>query len=218
MRRFVVIGLGTFGATVARRLHALGQEVVAIDRRAEAVDAIGASVVRAVVGDASNRAVLEEAGATQADVAIISTGEDLAASILAVLAVRDSGIKEIHVKVRSEEHARITDALGAAGSIFPEHESALGLASRLTAGALLQYVQLGPHLSLQEMAVPEAWQGKTLRELALPQQRRVQVVAVHDVLRDDMIAVPAADRVLTPSDALLVAGDPKELEALARLR
>src|SRR5690606_32865453 len=99
MKRFIVIGLGNFGNFLARRLHELGQEVVAIDQRPEVVDAIGPHVGRAVVGDATQRAVLEEAGARASDAAVISTGDNLAASILALLAVRDTGVKEIFVKV-----------------------------------------------------------------------------------------------------------------------
>jgi trk system potassium uptake protein len=218
VKRFIVIGLGNFGRTLAERLHELGQEVVAIDSRPDVVDAMGPKVTHALVGDATNKAILEEAGARRADAAVVATGGNLAASILSLLALRDLEVKEIYVKVRSHEHARVADALGAEESIFPEKESALGLASRVTTGALLQYVQLGAALSLQEMAVPEAWYGKTLRELALPSAYRVQVVAVHDVLRDEMIPVPDPDRALTQSDALLVAGDPKVLENLAKLK
>ena len=217
MKRFIVIGLGNFGSTLARRLHDLGQEVVAIDARAVVVDAMGPHVARALVGDATQRAVLEEAGAAQADAAAISTGDDLAASVLALLALRDLGLTKVFVKVMSEEHARIVTALRAEESIFPERESALGLASRMTTGALLRYVQLGPLLSLQEMCVPADWYGKTLRQLELPKHYQVQVVAVHDVLRDAMAPVPDIDRPLTHSDTLLVSGDPTVLERLARL-
>lgn len=218
MKRFIVVGLGNFGSILARRLNEIGHDVVAIDADADVVDAVGPWVSRAVVGDATKRTVLEELGARDADAAVISTGENLAASILSLLALRDIGVAEIFVKVRSDDHARIADSLGATESIFPERESALGLASRVTSGRLLQYVQLGEDLCLQEMPVPEEWYGRTLRALGLPARYKVQVVAVHDVLRDEMVPVPDPDRKLTQSDALLVAGDPRSLEKLARMR
>jgi trk system potassium uptake protein TrkA len=87
----------------------------------------------------------------------------------------------------------------------------------LTSGKLLRYVELGDEFGLQEMAVPEAWYGKTLRELALPAAHRVQVVAIHDMLRD-AISIPEADRRLTPSDTLLVAAKPEVLAALTKLK
>ncbi|MBN1203357.1 MAG: TrkA family potassium uptake protein [Myxococcaceae bacterium] len=218
MKRIIVVGLGNFGASLAARLHELGQDVICLDPRHEVVDAIGPKVSRAVVADATQRAVLEEVGARQADVAIISTGDNLSASILTLLALKDFGVGQIFVKVRSDDHARIADALGATESIFPERESALGLASRLTSGKLLQYVQLGAEFGLQEMPVPNAWNGKSLRELALPQRYRVNVVAVHDMLTDRMIPIPEPDRPLTQSDTLLVAGEPSALERITKLR
>jgi trk system potassium uptake protein len=218
MKRIIIVGLGNFGAVLAERLHALGQDVIAIDHRPEAVDAIGRKVSRAVLGDASRREVLEEVGVRNADAAVISTGENLAASVLTLLALRDVGVKQIYVKVRSADHARIAEALGAVESVFPERESALSLASRVTSGRLMQYVYLGPDFGVQEMPVPDLWHGKTLRDLQLPQRYRVQVVAVHDVLRDEMLPVPDPDRPLTPSDTLLVAGDPRALETVANAR
>jgi trk system potassium uptake protein TrkA len=217
VKRFVAVGLGNFGSTVATRLHELGHEVIAIDSRAEVVDAVGSRVAHAFVGDATRKGVLEEARVREADAAVISTGDDLAASVLALLALRDLGVERVIVKVVSDEQARIVDALGADETIFPERESAMALASRLTAGALIRYVQLGPALALQEMAVPSEWRGKTLRELQLPTRHRAQVVAVHDVLRDEMIPIPDPDRPLSDSDTLLVAGDPRVLENLASL-
>ena len=218
MKRILVIGLGNFGTVLAEQLHEQGHEVVAVDERPDVIDAIGPRVSRALVGDATKRVVLEEAGAPQADAAVVSTGDDLAASVLTLLALRDIGVSSVFVKVHSAEHARIANALGAEESVFPEHESALALASRISARTpLLKYVQLGKELSLQEMAVPAEWNGKTLRELGLPQRYHAQVVAVHDVLRDAMMPVPDPDRPLTLSDALLVAGSPAVLEQLARL-
>jgi trk system potassium uptake protein TrkA len=217
MKRILVVGLGNFGTVLAERLHELGHEVIAVDLRAELVDAIGPKVTRALVGDATRRGVLEEAGAAEVDAAVISTGDNLAASVLALLALRDIGVKRVWLKVQSDEHARIAEAIGVEESVFPERESALALASRLTTRSVLRYVPLGKDLCLQEMAVPAEWQGRTLRELALPQRHRASVVAVHDVLRDETTAVVDPGRALTPSDTLLVAGPPAVLEKLAKL-
>lgn len=218
MKRIVVVGLGTFGSVLAVKLHELGHEVVAIDNRADVVDALGGRVARAVVADATQRKVLEQLGVAKADAAVVSTGDNLSASILTLLALKDLGVESVFVKVRSDDHARIANALGAAESVFPERESAVGLASRVTSGKLIQYVQLGNDFGLQELPVPNTWIGKTLRDLALPQRYRVQVVALHDVLTDQMIPVPPADRSLLPSDTLLVAGHPDALETVANVQ
>lgn len=216
MKRFVVVGLGNFGSGVAEALSAQGHEVVAIDTSEAAVDAIGTYVTRAAVGDAKQLQSLERAGAKGADAAVVSTGHDIAASILATLALRDLGVRELYVKVISRDHGRIMEKLGVTETIFPERESALRLATRMASRAILNYVQLGSGLGVQEMAVPRSWIGKTLRELELPRKYRVSIVAVHDVLLEEMILVPEPDARLKESDTLLVAGGEEDLARAAR--
>ncbi|MFN0252553.1 MAG: potassium channel family protein [Kofleriaceae bacterium] len=217
MSRFVVIGLGNFGSFVAKRLYELGHEVVAIDGDPVIVDALGPYVTRAIAGDATKRDVLVEAGADGSDAAIIAIGENLGASVLALLALRDLGVKTTYVKVLSEDHARIAEALGATDTVFPEREAATNLASRITSGKLLHYTAYGEQFGIQEMAVPEGWVGKTLEQLQLSQTHQIQIVAIHDLLRDT-IEVPRPAQKLMPSDTLLVAGAPAQLEEMTKLR
>lgn len=218
MKRFVIVGLGNFGSSVAESLHALGNDVIAIDVSGEAVDRIAPLVTRAAVGDGKDVRTLERLGASGADGGVISTGDDITASVLAALALRDVGVKEIYVKVISRDHARVMEKIGATETVFPERESALRLGKRISAKALLNYIELGDGLSVQEMAVPDAWVGKTLRELALPRTYRISVVAVHDILSGEMKPVPDPDAKLKESDTLLVAGRDEDLKNCARLR
>lgn len=217
MKRFVVIGLGNFGSGVAETLYARGNEVVAVDVNPENVDRIAGNVSRAAVGDGRERVVLDELGAADADIGIISTGDDLTASIMALLALRDLGIDEIYVKVISEDHARIMEKLGATETVFPERESAVRLGTRITSRSILNYVRLGPGFSMQEMAVPERWIGKSLRELQLRTKHNVSVIALHDVLNDRIEPIPDPDALLKDSDTLLVAGADEDLERLSKL-
>ena len=216
-RRYVVVGLGNFGSAIAESLASEGHDVIAIDPNGATIDRIARRVERAVVGDGTRREVLERAGATEADVAIVSVGDDITASILAVLALRDLGVRAIYCKVVSVDHARVMDRQGVTETVFPERDSAIALGRRLSASGLLNYVRLGPGFSIQEMGVPDEWQGMALRELDLRQRYRVQVLAVHDMLRDEMLPVPDPDRPLTESDTIIVAGAEADLARLARL-
>ncbi len=211
-KRFIVIGLGNFGSGVAEALHAKGHEVVAVDTDEHAVDRIGPKVSRAAVGDGRNRNVLERIGGEEIDSGIISTGDDLAASVLATMALRDLGVREIYVKVISLDHARIMDQLRVTETIFPERESAVRLAERIVSTEILNYVHIGKGFSLQELAVPERWIGRTLRELELPRRHRVSVLAVHDILNDAITAVPDPDAPLKESDTVIVSGADEDLQ------
>ena len=218
MRRFVVVGLGNFGGSAAESLHAQGHEVVVVDPSEAAVDRISPYVTRAIVGDGRVAAVLERAGAKGADAGIVSTGDDITASILATMSLRDLGVPEVFVKVISREHARVMERIGITEAIFPERETAMALAARLSGKALLNYVRLGAGVSVQEMAVPEEWNRRTLRELSLRKRHRVAVVALHDVLTDEMFVWPDPDVPLKDSDALLVAGKDEDLAKIAQLK
>lgn len=217
MKRFVVIGLGNFGSGVAETLAAKGHEVVAIDTDEDRVEAVAAHVERAAVGDATQIAVLRRIGVEGADGAIIGLGDDITASILATLALRDLAVPNIFVKVISVDHARVMERQGVTETIFPERESAIALGYRLAASGLINYIRLGPELSIQEMAVPESWLGKNLRELDLRRRFQVQVIALRDVLHEKWFPAPDPDQALTESDTLLVAGREEELSAVAAL-
>lgn len=218
MKRFVVIGLGNFGSAVAESLHAMRHDVVAVDISAEKVDQIAPHVSRAAVGDGKQLATLERVGARGADAAVVSTGEDITASILSTMALKDLGVKEIFVKVISRDHARVMEKLGVTETVFPERESGVRLATRIITTSILNYIQLGPDFSLQEMAVPERWIGSTLRELELPRRYRISVIAVHDMLLDEMSPIPDPDANLKESDTLLVAGRDEDLAKVAELK
>jgi trk system potassium uptake protein TrkA len=215
MKRFVVIGLGNFGSGVAEALHAAGHEVIAVDPREEAVDRIAPHVTRAAVADGRSLEAMDRVGCRGADAGIVSTGDDITASILATLVLKDLGVREVYVKVISRDHARVIERLGATETVFPERDMALSLAARLSGGAVLNYVRLGTEFSMQEMAVRSEWIGKSLRQLELRRHYGISVVAVHDVLRDQIIAAPDPDLVLKESDTLLVAGKDEDLAKAA---
>jgi trk system potassium uptake protein TrkA len=216
MKRFVVIGLGNFGSSAAEALHAKGHEVIAVDPRDEVVDKIAPHVTRAAVADGRDLDSLDRVGARKADVGIVSTGDDITASILATMALRDLEVQEVYVKVVSRDHARVMERVGATETVFPERDTALELALRLSGAAVLNYVRLGEGFSVQEMAVRDEWVGKTLRMLELRQQYSVTVIAVHDMLQDKIVATPDPDTVLKGSETLLVAGRDEDLARAAK--
>lgn len=216
MKRFVVVGLGNFGSVVAESLYKSGHDVTTVDTREEMVDRMAQRTSRAAVGDGRNIDVLRKIGADEADAAVVSTGDDLTASILAVLALRDLKVPEIYVKVISSDHARVMEKMGVTETIFPERESGIRLAMRLGGIGILNFIQIAPGVSIQEMAVPESWIGRTLGELELPKHYRISVVALYDVLHDEIVTVPDLEAPLKDSDTLLILGRDPDLAKLAK--
>ncbi|PQJ35198.1 potassium transporter TrkA [Salinibacter sp. 10B] len=217
MKRFVIVGLGNFGSSVAEALYSRGHDVIAVDTDERAVDNIAPHCSRAAVGDGRQRETLEEVGAGEADAAVVSTGDDITASILATMALTDLGIENVYAKVISHNHARVMVRLGVTETVFPERESGYNLASRISEKGVLNYVRMARNLSVQELVVPDDWRGRTLRDLEVRAQFGVSVVGIHDTTNDEMIVPPDPDETLERTDTLLLAGPDDALEAVAEL-
>jgi trk system potassium uptake protein TrkA len=215
VRRFVVIGLGNFGSGLVEMLHARGHDVIAVDVDERKVERVRSFASRAVVADATESATLERLGAASADAAVVSMGTDIAASVLAVLALQDLHVAETFVKAVSADHARILERIGVTEVIRPERETAFRLATRISK-RLLNYMPIAPGYSMQEMPTPDAFLGETLLSLRLPQRFGVFVAAIHDVLTDSLHVVPPAGYLLKESDTLLVVGSDEALERIGR--
>jgi trk system potassium uptake protein TrkA len=216
--RYIVVGLGSFGISVARTLEAMKHQVVVIERQGLLVDRFADAVTRAVEGDATDPAVLRGAGAAGADGAIISTGENIATSILATLALRDLGVEQIYAKAANETEARALNAIGVTEVVIPEREAGERLAHRIVSQRVLDYLELSEGVSIQERTVPESWIGRSLRELAPREHEAIQVIAVRDALTDGIQVPPEPDAPFKDSDSLIVAGADAVLERLGKRR
>lgn len=214
-KRFVVVGLGNFGFAACQKLSSLGHEVIAIDVDPAVVDRIGPIVERAAALDATDTQALRRLGVEGADAAVVSTGDDITASILASLALQDLKVREIFVKVISTDHARVMERLGVTETVFPERDTATALATKVSGNALRNYIALGANFSIQEMGVPQEWLGKSIGELGVRQKYDVTIVAIHDILTDVIVATPGPDYKLKESDTIFVAGNDQSLKRIA---
>lgn len=216
-KRFIIVGLGNFGSAAARALFEQGHEVIAVDLDSEVVDNVAEFTTRAAVVDGTRREALRRAGAFGADAGVVSTGDNLTASVLCTMALLDLDIPNVYAKVISDEHARVMRRLGVSETILPEREAAQNLAARIARRQVIDYVSLGSGVAIQEMAVPDAWRGKSLRDLDLRTDHEISVVAVHDVLTDRFQIPPDPDVPLKDSDTLLVTGSVDALEQAAEI-
>ncbi len=214
MKKFAVIGLGNFGATLVRALAEEGHEVIAIDKEKERVQAIGKYTVQAILADATQKRVLEELGLDKMDAVIVSLGRDLGASVLVTLYLKDLKCKRIIVKIANEDHRRILERVGATDIIFPERDTALRLAQALTTPNIMDYLPLTPEYSIIELAPPKNFIGKTLGELELRSRYGINVLAVRQLVPEKLIINPGANFLIKDSDILYVLGKQEDIEKL----
>lgn len=215
MKTYMVIGLGRFGAEVARQLCASGCEVLAMDTDSDLVQHISNDVTHAAVGDAQDKEVLRALGASNFDCAVVAIGDHLAASVLTTMNLKELGIPKIVCKAKDETHRKVLMKLGADQVVIPEKENAARLAKSLSNPNVLDYIELSEDHGIIEVPAPHRWVGKTLKEVNVRANLGVNIIAVKQETQVNVS--PGADYRILPGDIMVVLGDVDALTTVQRL-
>ncbi len=218
MKSFIVIGLGRFGSALAVELFRLGNEVLAIDADEEMVQAISEQVTHAVVGDATDEAVLRSIGVRNFDSAIVAmAGDDIQDSILITLMLKEMNVPEVICKAKDGMHRKVLERIGADKVFLPEHDMGVRMASSLTTTNIAELFELSEELSIVELTPPDSWVNKSLKSLSLRTQYGLNILAVRVPGHDTVSVSPSADYVIQAHDILLAIGDNKSINRFRRL-
>lgn len=209
-RSFVVIGLGTFGSTVASELARFGNPVMGIDISELRVSRLADELTTALIADGRDEDAMREAGVGLYDVAIIAIGEDLEASILCTMNARMLGVKEVWVKAISRTHHRILAKLGVDRVILAEREVGQHIAQMLHNPLVRDYVSLGNGFHVVDLKVPEKLQGRRMDDAGLLTPFNLTALGA---MREGVFFPCGADQPLKAGDKLLLLGKRPDLRA-----
>ena len=213
-----MLGMGSFGTALSRKLAANGCRVTGVDGRRERLDAVKTEIHEAVIGDCTDRELLENLPIRDATAVFISLGENISQSLLATLHVKELGARNVIVKGVTKEHGKILEHLGVDRVVFPEEEVARELADRMTWPNVLDYLPIDPEYSVAEVAMPESLAGHTLAEADLRNRFGVNVMGLKDVMRGKFDMFPDGKTKLLDDQVLLVVGREQDLARLRELR
>ena len=205
-KQVCVIGLGRFGAAVARELYQSGHDVLAIDIEEAKIQEMLGHVTYAVRADASNEAVLKELDVADFDVAVVALGSDnVQASILTTVLLKSIEVPFVIARAATELHGSTLERVGADRVVYPEMESARRTAHVSFTPGVIDYMPIVPNFGISKVTPPERMMGHTLEEVGLggyPDKhgilaiRRGRTSFLH----------PAKDEEIKPGDVLIVAG------------
>ena len=211
-KQFVIIGLGRFGASIAKTLYSLGNDVLAIDKDEDIVQEIADSVTHAVQLDATDENALRSLGIRNFDVAVVTIGDNIQSSIMATLLVKELGVKYIIAKGHSDLHAKVLYKIGADRVVLPEKDMGIRVAHNLVSANILDYIELSDDYSVMEIQVLHEWAGKTLNELKLRSKYGINVMAIKR--GDEVNLSPAADDIIEENDIIVAIGSAEDLSKL----
>jgi trk system potassium uptake protein TrkA len=220
-KQFGVVGLGRFGSAMATTLVELGHDVLGIDGDEARVQQLADVMTHAVQLDATDEKALRASGIRNVDVAVVSIGEHLEASLLVVMQLREMGVATIVAKAVTPIHGRILEKLGVSRVIFPEREMAIRVAHSLVMPNAIDYIELSREFSIVEIPAPDAFVGRTLKQIELRPRFGLTLVAIKRRGPDgDKVVTsiaPAADEKIRRGDVLALLGSNERLSGLDRL-
>lgn len=214
MKEFAIIGLGNFGAMVARKLYDEGCKITAIDVDKSRVQELQEHSHQAIVADARDRRFLEQLGVDHFEAIIVSTGQDSHASILITLHLNDLNARKVIVKANSADHSKILYKVGADEVVIPEEDMAVKLSRSLAQPNLLDFLPLTDQYSIAEIVPPPKFYGQSIHDLDLRAKYHIEVIAAKDVLTGDFQFIPSAEFKIKDTDILVVLGKEEDINRI----
>ena len=211
-KQVVVIGLGSFGRSLAMQLSRMECEVLAIDKRQEPVNETAPLVTDAVVADAADEAALEALGVKHFDAAVVAIGQNVRDSVLAALQCKEMGVPFVMAKAVDDLHARVLKKIGVDRVVLPEWEMGQRMARALLRPNYIDMLDLDDEYELAEIAAPDGWCGRTLGGMHIRRNYGVSIIAIHR--GKGFVVSPGANETIMRGDELLVLGRSDQIDAI----
>lgn len=229
--KFVIIGMGQFGRALALYLSDSGYEVTALDEKASAIQEIKNRVTYSIEGDATDARVLKQLDLSRDDTyVIVAVGECFERSILITAQLKEMGVKHLYARSVNELHGKVLRLIGIDELFRVEDVAARQLASRFINESLMRLRKIDATHSLADVRLPEAWIGKTLQEVDMRRQHRINLLtvrrgsAMETVEADDVLSQPEQPVIDSPDptlcfqkgDVLVIFGKDSDLQNFVR--
>jgi len=212
---YAVIGLGRFGTSIATKLSEAGQEVLGIDINEERVEDANSVVTHAMIADTTEIEALKSIGIRNFDTVIVAIGNNIQASILSVLLLKELGVKKVIAKALNKLHGQVLYKVGADWVVHPERDMGERVAHQLLSPNVLNFIELSDKYSVEEIKIPDCMSNKSLRELDLRAKYNLSVIAIR---HNNTIKIsPSPDESIEREDVLVVIGENADLARFANM-
>lgn len=207
---FAVIGLGRFGGSICRTLIEEGAEVLAIDVDEDRVNEFAPIASHAVIGDTTDEAVLKSLGIRNFDHVIVAIGDNIQASILTAIILKELGVENITVKAQNDYHEKVLRKIGVNHVVHPERDMGKRLAHHILSKNVLDYLELSDQHSIVEIMANDSIDGRSILELDIRRKYGINIVGIKR--GKDIIISPQATEVIQKNDILIVIGADNDID------
>lgn len=189
---FIVIGLGNFGASLAKKLTALGHDVIGVDKDMEKVDFFKDTIKNTVSMDITDIHALKTLPLKDCDMVVVSIGHDFASSVKTAALLKKLGVQRIYGRESSLIHKTVLNAIGVSSTINPEYDTAAVFAEKLIMTGVWSIYNISDEIKIAEISVPEEFVGKNFSQIDQKEFQDVEIIALKQP--DRKLSTPALEK------------------------
>ena len=209
-KTILLIGLGRFGLHIAKKLHELGHEIMAVDVNEEKINQAVPFVTDAQIGNSTNEDFLKYLGINNYDLCIVTISDDFQSSLETTSLLKELGAKKVISRAERDGQAKFLLRNGADEIVYPEKQLASWMAIKYSADHILDYIEIDNEHAIFEVSVPKEWIGKTIGEIDIRKKYGINILGIKDENKLSVDVTPS--QVLNSKLSLLVIGDYKRLQ------
>jgi trk system potassium uptake protein TrkA len=206
--KYIIVGLGNFGASLAQKLTEQGNEVIGVDNNMGKVDAFKSKISHTICLDSTDQHTVSGLPLQDTDIVIVAIGEDQGANIMTTAVLKNLKAKRLISRAINPLHETILQAMGVDEIVHPEEETAERWAKKLCMKGVVDSFELSDEFSIVEVAVPESFIGKTIEQVSIRQRFNLLVLTTIEVKEGKSILgvrrkIQKVQKVATPDTVLL---------------
>ena len=209
-KTILLIGLGRFGLHIAKKLHELGHEVMAVDVNEERINQAVPYVTDAQIGNSTNEEFLKSLGINNYDLCIVTISDDFQSSLETTSLLKELGAKKVVSRAERDGQAKFLLRNGADEIVYPEKQLASWMAIKYSADHILDYIKIDNDHAIFEVSVPKEWIGKTIGEIDIRKKYGISILGIKNEKKLNVNVTPS--QILSSELSLLVIGDYKKLK------
>lgn len=215
MKSILIIGLGRFGSHIARKLNAMGHEVMAVDNNEERINSALDFVTSAQIGDSTNRDFLASLDIASFDSCIVAIGDNFQNSLETAWLLKELGARKVIARASSGVQEKFLLRNGADQVVYPEKQLAVWTAIRCSSDTILDYIEVEGDYSIYELSLPQNWVGKTVGQIDIRRKHGINILGVRKNGTLNLNVTP--ETLLSPDASILVLGPDDALQKVFRL-
>jgi len=174
--KFIIIGLGHFGASLAEKLTLMGHEVIGIDNVMDKVEELKGKITNTICLNSKDPEAVKGLPLKNTDIVVVCIGDNEGDNIMTTALLKKMNVKRLVSRSISPLHENILEAMGITEIVRPEVEGAERWAVKLSTKGVINLFEITSEYNIVEIVVPEKFRGRSIEEIGFNKNYNIIVL------------------------------------------